>query len=241
MEFKTAIIIPIKRKINSKSRLSTILDNQERIKLTELLISDLIEKTKRIENSQSIIVCSEKITQLDKYKDIIVLCEGNSNGVNNAIKIADRFIDDGNDGKGGKRFSESLIIPIDLPLLSVSTLNEIIKYSRKFSNFVGIVPSKRFDGTNILLRKPCSIINTFYDNNSYYNHVKTAKEKGLKTEIFDFENLMLDIDTLDDITTAIEKYEKQRLKNIIPELNESKSISYLKEKILDKKFENKRV
>ncbi|MDQ4072846.1 MAG: 2-phospho-L-lactate guanylyltransferase [Thermoproteota archaeon] len=240
MKLKTAIIIPIKRISNSKSRLSTLLDNQERIKLTELLISDLIEKTRRIENSQSIIVCSEKITQLDKYKDIIILREGNSNGVNNAIRIADRFIDDGNDDEGGKGFSESLIIPIDLPLLSVSTLNEIIKYSRKFSKFVGIVPSKRFDGTNILLRKPCSIINTFYDNNSYYNHVKTAKEKGLKTEIFDFENLMLDIDTLDDITAAIEKYEKQRLKDILPESSEIKSISYLREKILDKTFENKK-
>jgi 2-phospho-L-lactate guanylyltransferase len=231
LKFKTAIIIPIKRISSSKSRLRSLLDNQERIELTELLISDLIEKTNRVENSQSIIVCSEKITQLDRFKDIVILCESNSNGVNNAIKIADRYID----GERCSEFYESMIIPIDLPLLSISTLNEIIKHSQKFSKFVGIVPSKRFDGTNILLRKPHSVIDTSYDNNSYYNHLKTAKEKGIKTEIFNFENLMLDLDTIEDITTIIERYDKQQLKNILPESSKSKPISYLKERILNKK------
>ena len=225
---KTAIIIPIKKFDKSKTRLSPFLDFKERKELMELLILDTLEKTHKLKNSQTIIVSGEIIKLTDKFNDIVIINENNSNGVNNAIELANKFIE--NNG-----FSESIIIPIDLPLLSTKDLKNIIKFSKKFKKGICIVPSQRYDGTNILLRKPNLIIDTFYDNNSFYNHIKATTEKKKVIKICNIENLMIDLDTVEDILTIINIYDIMRDNDKIKnKIKESESIHFLKEIIKNK-------
>jgi 2-phospho-L-lactate/phosphoenolpyruvate guanylyltransferase len=226
---KTALIIPVKKFDKSKTRLSPFLNLQERKELTEYLISDTLDKIHKLKNSQTIIVSGEKIKLDDKFSDILIINENISNGVNNAIELANKFIEN-------NEFSESIIIPIDLPLLSTSDLKKIIKFSKDYKNIICIVPSQRFDGTNILLRKPNLIIDTFYDNNSFYNHIKATTEKKKVIKIFDIENLMIDLDTIEDVTTIINIYDNKRNKNKTKKkIKDSKSINFLKE-IMKNKF-----
>ncbi len=230
---KTAIIIPIKKFDKSKTRLSPFLDFKERIELTELLILDTLEKVFKLKNSQTIIVSGEIIKLTDKYNDIVIINENKSNGVNNAIDLANKFIEN-------NEFSESIIIPIDLPLLSTLDLKVIIKFSRKFKKGICIVPSRRYDGTNILLRKPNLIIDTFYDNNSFYNHIKATTEKKKAIKICNFENLMIDLDTIEDITTIINIYDNMCNNDTIKNnLKETKSISFLKEMMKNKSVDQR--
>ncbi len=121
---KTALIIPVKKFDKSKTRLSPFLNLQERKELTEYLISDTLDKIHKLKNSQTIIVSGEKIKLDDKFSDILIINENISNGVNNAIELANKFIEN-------NEFSESIIIPIDLPLLSTSDLKKIIKFSKR--------------------------------------------------------------------------------------------------------------
>jgi len=223
---KTAIIIPIKKFDNSKTRLSSFLNIEERKKLTELLILDTLEKISKLKESQIIIVSSERIKLNDKYNDIVIINENNNNGINNAIELANKYIEN-------NEFSESIIIPIDLPLLSTKDLENIIKISRRFEKGICIVPSRRFDGTNILLRKPNLIIDTFYDNNSFYNHIKKTTEKKKVVKIFNYENLMIDLDTIEDVLTIIDIYN-----NIFnnEKIKKNKSINFLKELMAHKSF-----
>ncbi len=229
---KTAIIIPVKKFDYSKTRLSLFLNPKERKELTELLMLDTLEKISKMEQKQIIIVSSERIKLVDKYNDIIIINENDFNGVNNAIELANKFVKN-------NKFSESLIVPIDLPLLSTKDLDDIIKHSRKFEKGICIVPSMRFDGTNVLLRKPSLVIDTFYDDNSFYNHVKNAAKNKVSVEILNNENLMVDLDTMDDIVTIIDRY------NAILDagktemsMEESKSIVFLKEKMKNKQKNN---
>jgi 2-phospho-L-lactate/phosphoenolpyruvate guanylyltransferase len=221
---KTALIIPVKKFDKSKTRLSPFLNLQERKELTEYLLLDTLDKIHELKNSQIIIVSGEKIKLDDKFNDILIINENDSNGVNNAIDLANKFIEN-------NEFSESIIIPIDLPLLSTDDLKKIIKFSSKFKNVICIVPSQRFDGTNILLRKPNLIIDTFYDNNSFYNHIKATTEKKKVIKIFDFENLMIDLDTIEDVTKIINMYDNKRnkYKTKKNKIIYSKSINFLKE------------
>lgn len=225
---KTAVIIPVKKFNESKTRLSSFLDSKERKELTEFLFLDTLEKVHKLKNSQAIIVSSEKIKLADKFNNMIIINENNNNGVNNAIELANKFIEN-------NEFSESIIIPIDLPLLSTSDLKQIIKFSRRFKNGICIVPSQRYDGTNILLRKPNLIIDTFYDNNSFYSHIKATTEKKKVIKIFNFENLMIDLDTIEDIITIINiynnKHNNYKTKN---KIKDSKSINFLKEILKNK-------
>ncbi len=225
---KTAIIIPVKKFDYSKTRLSLFLNPKERKKLSELLMLDTLEKISKIKQKQIIIVVSERIKSIDKFSDIVIIYESDFNGVNNAIELANKFVKN-------NKFSESLIVPIDLPLLSTKDLDDIIKHSRKFEKGICIVPSKRFDGTNVLLRKPSLVIDTFYDNNSFYNHVKSAAKNKVSVEILNNENLMVDLDTVDDIITIIDRYNTifDGGKTEIS-MEESKSIVFLKEKMKNK-------
>ena len=197
---KTAIIIPIKKFGYSKTRLGSFLNPMERKELTKLLMLETLEKVSSLQQQKQIIVVSgERFGPTDKFRDIVLIEENDLNGVNNAIGLANRFIKDG-------EFSESLVIPIDLPFLSAKDLSDVIETSRKFEKGICIVPSKRFDGTNVLLRKPNLVIDTFYDNNSFHNHVKTAAENNVSIEIIKNENLMIDLDTVDDVVEIMGRY-----------------------------------
>lgn len=200
----TAIIIPIKRLEKSKTRLSPFLDFDQRKNLTELLILDTLEKVSTLKNSQTILVCSETLKLPSKFKDLVILNEKYSDvcgGVNVAIELANEYIEN-------NQFEESIIVPIDLPLMSITDLKELLEFSKGFNDGICIVPSRRYDGTNILLRKPNSIISTFYDNNSFYNHIKDATEKKRSVKVFNFESLMIDLDTIEDIFYILDIYNR---------------------------------
>lgn len=193
---------------------------------------ETLEKISNLPQKQIIIVSGERFEPMDEFGDIVLIKETDLNGVNNAIGLANRFIID-------NEFSDSLIIPIDLPFLSAKDLHDVIKTSRKFEKGICIVPSKRFDGTNVLLRKPSLVIDTFYDNNSFYNHVKTAAENNVSIEIIKNENLMIDMDTVDDVMEILGRY------NTVLDghktdsgMKESKSITFLKDKMKDKLKKN---
>ncbi|MEJ7641685.1 MAG: 2-phospho-L-lactate guanylyltransferase [Candidatus Nitrosocosmicus sp.] len=225
---KTAIIIPIKKFDYSKTRLGSFLNPKERKELTKLLMLETLEKVSNLQQKQIIVVSGERFEPMDKFRDIVLIEESNLDGVNNAIRLANRFIKDG-------EFSESLVIPIDLPFLSAKDLSDVVETSRKFEKGICIVPSKRFDGTNVLLRKPNLVIDTFYDNNSFHNHVKIAAENNVSIEIIKNENLMIDLDTVDDVIEIMGRY------NTVLDghktdmgMKGSKSIVFLKDRMKDR-------
>ena len=197
---RTAIIIPIKRFEKSKTRLSGFLSQEQRAWFCNLMVNDLIEKMSELEECNMILVTNEIIKIPAKSREkAIVLSEGRSNGVNDAVKIADYYIKK-------NKFDSSIVIPIDIPLLTLKEIREIISFAQNFKEIVGMVPSNRFDGTNILLRKPHSIIDTSFDDNSFFNHFRKALDDGVSLKIFYHENLKLDIDTIDDVILALKKY-----------------------------------
>jgi 2-phospho-L-lactate guanylyltransferase len=220
---KTAIVIPIKRFEKSKTRLSPYLGFNQRKILTKLLLLDTLDKVSKLKNTQPILVSSEKLKLPSRFDDAIILNEKNGNsGVNNAIELANRFIE-------SNHFEESIIIPIDLPIMSVGDLEKVIDYSKEFNDGICIVPSKRYDGTNILLRKPNLVINTFYDDNSFYNHIKSATEKKKIVKIFNFESLMIDLDTFEDISYILDNCNKIDYDDLLEKngINISRSIAFL--------------
>ncbi|HEY6405511.1 MAG TPA: hypothetical protein VIX38_05490, partial [Nitrososphaeraceae archaeon] len=62
-----------------------------------------------------------------------------------------------------------------------------------------LCPSYKFDGSNVLVRKPCNIIRTSYDKESYPNHVLGGIRSNVKTRVLFLDRLMIDIDTVNDI------------------------------------------
>jgi 2-phospho-L-lactate guanylyltransferase len=190
---KIAAVIPMKKLHLAKSRLSNILSPQQRKNLAMYLLDATIKELKESNFiSEIIIVSSDKAVEKYSYLNKLKFIQDFDEGVNHAVVLADRYciIND---------INANVVIPHDLPFISAKEIDGICTISNKYEKCIIICPSKRFDGTNVLLRKPPDVIKTFYDDNSYINHLKEAHKFQIPIESLDNVNLRLDIDTKEDL------------------------------------------
>ena len=96
-------------------------------------------------------------------------------------------------------FRSPLVIPEDIDIVCQAALTG--------RNCMVLCPSYKFDGTNIMLRKPCDIIKTSYDSRSYLTHVHEGVRNNIKTRVLFIRRAMIDIDTIQDVTNLLALHE----------------------------------
>lgn len=198
---KTFAIVPVKRFENAKSRLSSMLDTQDRITLSSLMLEDTLQILSVAPPLTQVIIVSA-----DKRADEIAtkhgakfLPEEKEKGVNSAVALADGYCIE------KEAADATIVIPHDLPLLDSIVISKACELAEKESTCIVICPSVRYDGTNMLLRKPPSVIGTFYETDSYNMHVRTAIKLGIPVKPLLSKSLMYDIDTPEDALQLIKE------------------------------------
>jgi 2-phospho-L-lactate guanylyltransferase len=124
------------------------------------------------------------------------LLEERDSGVNAAVRLADEYCI-----KAGAE--ATIVVPEDLPLLNAHDIDAVRTMASVDARCIVICPSARYDGTNVLLRKPPSAIATHYDNDSYKMHLEAAKDAGVPLHVAKIEKLMFDIDTPSDAALLV--------------------------------------
>jgi 2-phospho-L-lactate guanylyltransferase len=208
-------IVPVKRFENAKTRLSSMLDIDERIHLSLLMLEDTLHTLSMASSLTKVVIVSsdKRAEESAKKHGATFVNEETEDGVNSAVALADRYcIKEAADA--------TLIIPHDLPLLDENDISKAQELAQKESHCIVICPSHRYDGTNMLLRKPPSIIATFYDSDSYNMHVKAATSLGIPIKYLFSKSLMYDVDTPEDVFRLI----KEEMGTAVP------SIKFLKSK-----------
>lgn len=190
---KIAAVIPMKSLHSAKSRLSNILTAQQRKNLAMYLLDATIKEIKKsCIISEIIIVSNDKAVKNYSCLNNLKFIKDSEEGVNKAVILADNYcIDNG--------INANIVIPHDLPFISAKEIDKICTRSNKYHKCIIICPSKRFDGTNILFRKPPDVIKTHYDDNSYMNHLKEAYKFKIPIESLDIVKLRFDLDTKEDL------------------------------------------
>src|SRR5687768_7159100 len=191
---KTFAIVPVKRFENAKTRLSSMLDTEDRIRLSSLMLEDTLQILSVAPALMQVIIVSA-----DKRADEIAtkhgakfLPEEKEKGVNSAVALADGYCIE------KEAADATIVIPHDLPLLDSIVISKACELAEKESTCIVICPSVRYDGTNMLLKKPPSVIGTFYETDSYNMHVRTAIKLGIPVKPLLSKSLMYDIDTPED-------------------------------------------
>ena len=161
--------------------------------LSTLSISSMIE---------NIVVVSkdEDVLSLAKKFKAIQIIDHDENGVNNAVSLADDYLKK-ND------YSASVVFPQDIPFIKTQDIDFLLRFQNP-PRFALIVPSRRFDGTNALVRMPVDLMATHYDEDSYKIHLSTAKSLTPNTSLIFVRRLMLDIDNNEDLNFVISRNEK---------------------------------
>jgi len=161
--------------------------------LQVLSISPQIDKIIMVTKDKKALNISEKF-------DVVSIIDDEESGVNNAVALADRYL-----LKNG--FETSIVVPQDIPYIKTQDIEFILKFKAN-SNFAIIVPSRRFDGTNALVRNPVNLIETHYDEDSYKIHMSAAKEVTSEVSLVFVKRIMWDVDNLDDLKFLLNQPDK---------------------------------
>jgi 2-phospho-L-lactate/phosphoenolpyruvate guanylyltransferase len=193
LKLKTFAIVPAKQFEKGKSRLAPLLDICDRIKLGELLLDSTLHTLENATALYSTVVISTDLRakKIAKMHGAVFVDEGKPIGVNNAVNMA-------NDYCVRSGAVATVVVPHDLPLALSEDIDMICNAAKDYDRCLIICPSAKYDGSNVLLRRPPKLIDSHYDNNSFNMHIDAAKKIGAKIKIILSQRMMRDLDTLED-------------------------------------------
>ena len=200
---KIAAIIPVKTFSNAKTRLD--LDLHQKEDLCELMLEQVLHTisiSPQIE--KTILVTKEKkAIEIGKKFNTITIIDEKEESVNSAVALADKYLLE-ND------FDASIVFPQDIPYIKTQDIDFMLNY-KTHPNFAIIVPSRRFDGTNALVRMPIDLMETHYDEDSYKIHMNIAKKHTLNVAMVFVKRIMWDVDNTEDLKFLLEQDESPQI------------------------------
>lgn len=186
-------IIPVKPLRRGKSRLSSVLTEDERAMLNYSMLSNVLLTLRSISQIDQILVVSRDTSALSLAREygVRTVQEDGRPNLNTALKRATAV---------AQIYSVDniLVLPADLPLITSQDIENIIKKAGDPPVMV-IAPDRRMDGTNALYVSPAGTIEYSYGPGSFRRHIEQAKINRMRTEICDLPTLSLDLDWPEDL------------------------------------------
>lgn len=193
-------IVPVKPLQQGKSRLAGMFSSEEREALNLFLLRHTLEVLSSVELLNRILVVSKdpQVLAISRdYHAVTLHSEDERLNLNLDLQKADFMAK----WMGAK---EILILPADLPLITVWDVYQLIQTVKKPKVTV-IAPDRNRDGTNGLLFSPADDSFFAFGPGSFNKHVDLARKKGYQVEIFESETFSLDLDTPEDLSLLFEK------------------------------------
>ena len=162
-------------------------------------------------NKIIIISRDEEAFGIAKKYNAVEIFEEKENGVNAAVALSEKYLKENG-------FDASIVFPQDIPLIRPQDIDTLIQFQKTTQSLI-VVPSRKFDGTNALLRSPFDVMETHYDEDSYKIHLTTAKSRNIPTSFVLINRMMWDIDDRSDLEFIMRNIEKpdlsEKLRNLL--------------------------
>ena len=175
----TVAVIPFKPR-NPKTRLSCVLDEQEREAFAEAMLLDVVGAV-RDADCQAVILSTELFDS-----DLV------------QVTIKDMGLSDATNEYLSCAVTDVLIIMADIPLAD----RESIKRVTGTKKDMAVVPG-RGGGTNVIYVKEPARFHVDYYGGSYLKHMRISAECGLSCEVIDSFRLHTDIDEKEDLAELL--------------------------------------
>lgn len=175
----TVAIIPYKRK-NPKTRLSCVLDENEREGFAEAMMLDVVAAVTDA-NCRPVILGTEPFES--DLVQVAMPDKGLSEALNEYLSCA---------------LDSVLIIMADIPLADEASVKRVIATQKD----IAIVPG-RGGGTNVIFIRDPSKFRVDYYGGSFEKHMKIAEGAGLSVEVIDSSRLHTDIDEKEDLVELL--------------------------------------
>lgn len=165
--------------------------------LCEMMLREVLSAVSMSDQISRIIVVSkdERAFQIAKKYNTVEILDEEERGVNQAVRLAERYLLENG-------FDTSVVFPQDVPLIRPQDIATLLAF-QKGPNSMLVVPSRKFDGTNALVRNPVNVVETHYDEDSYKIHLTTGKSRAITTSFVLINRIMLDVDDISDVRFII--------------------------------------
>jgi 2-phospho-L-lactate guanylyltransferase len=186
-------IVPVKPLRRGKSRLSSVLSEDERTFLNFTLLGKTLRTLTSVKEIDQTLVISRDPAALTLAREFgaRTLQEDSTSELNLALQRATVV--------ASMYAAQSvLIFPADLPLISPEAVQALIQRADKPPMIV-IAPDRRMEGTNALLINPVGLINYRFGPNSFERHIEQARKYNVRIEVFEDISLGLDLDVPEDL------------------------------------------
>jgi len=181
------ILIPCKPLKSGKTRLSSVLTEQERAALCASLLARTVALAAGIA-ATTVVTTDRAVVEISRRNNAQVFVEPARADLNAALTAAYGAFPPGD---------AVLILPIDLPLLTSATILRVCADQ----DIMTIVPDRLETGTNLMLL-PRHVDRSFrfcYGIDSFRQHCTEANRLHLASRICHFAEAAFDVDTPDDL------------------------------------------
>ena len=186
-------IVPVKPLRRGKSRLSGVLNEDERTALNHCLLAHTLDVLAAVPEIEHTLVVSRdpQALALARSYGARTVQEHGIPQLNLALTRA--TIVAANHAVWGV-----LVLPADLPLLTVEDVQALVACSHH-PPVVVVAPDRHKKGTNALLVSPAGGIHYSFGKESFQRHCSLVANAGMRLEICDRPNLALDLDLPADL------------------------------------------
>lgn len=185
------IVLPVSGIARGKSRLVSVLASAERARLNEQLLRHALTVAADLFGPPGgCIVVSPclRARRIARAAGMTTLAQSRPlRGLNAAIRQGVQHVL----RQGGRRV---LVLPVDLPSLSVAALSEVMRAVRAGARHV-VVPDRDETGTNVLLVPARLATRTYFGEHSFERHLLAAEAEGRQSFVPRCPPLMQDLDT----------------------------------------------
>ncbi len=191
-------IVPVKPLNRAKSRLAEVLPPDDREQLAAGLLERTIRLLQPMPEIHGVLVISRDTKALALVRDLgaHTVQESGNPELNTALYRATNVL-------WMQGADAALVVPADLPLLSVDDIRSVLGLAR-YQQTVVLAPDRREEGTNLLLVRPPGLIPYAFGGPSFAEHQRLAREAGATLHVYRSERAGLDLDTPDDLLTYYE-------------------------------------
>ena len=186
-------MLPVKMLSEAKSRLDPLLTPLERGALTLAMLEDVMDAALQLSGWDTWVISpDEAVLEVAMGRGAYAIREDRP-PLHNAIKQVEQ--------EATARGLDALAVLLaDTPLVTAAALTRALHTLGP----VVLAPTTDETGTNLLVRRPPSVIRARFGSDSYRKHMQTAAEASAPTAVVESAELAFDLDLPADILTLLE-------------------------------------
>jgi 2-phospho-L-lactate guanylyltransferase len=206
-------VVPVKELGTAKKRLSSILNHEERKLFAAAMLDDVLRALKSSIIHETVVVSNDVFVQKSCEKFGFSYVSQNRPGLNQAINEATEWCVD-------RKASAVLVLPSDIPLISVENIEKIVELGSNESTVV-LSPSSN-GGTNALFRNPPNLIQPCFGQDSFFEHIQEAFAEKVCLRFYYSIETATDIDSAEDLKKLLNIKNASKSRELLEKLLKQK-------------------